>query len=515
MAKKTAQPTKGNKESSDGGKEPAASKSILQQGNVVHFEAVVRSDGDASLFALETELTQGNLADFVPASGRRQRAATVLQGLGFRVRHVGTFSISAEGPRGLWEKTFGTKVEKREQLITASPDGGDEVVPTRNVSYWSHMAGVDFTVPPELDQLVERAYPQRPPLFFESPLPPRVGYHHLRVPADLAMMMRGAHVHQEGVTGQGVLVAMTDTGFYRHPFYTWHGYNYNVTLSPDSTHPEKDEVGHGTAEAANVFALAPGVDFIGLKMGPNPTLAFKAAADLYPGVMTNSWGFDIEGPTLPNFLKPLEAAVIEAVRERGITVCFSAGNGHFGFPGQMPEVISVGGAFASESVDRSRAELEASDYASSFVSKIYPGRRVPDVCGLVGMKPRAVYIMLPVEPGDEIDVDLANGGTFPDGDETATDDGWAVISGTSAASPQVAGICALLKQAQPGLSPELVRSVLRSSAIDITRGKSAMGESAGPGHDGATGAGLVDAYAAYRLCRSITPRALHALPGPR
>ncbi|NEQ27971.1 MAG: S8 family serine peptidase, partial [Microcoleus sp. SIO2G3] len=381
----------------------------------------------------------------------------------------------------------------------------------------SHVAGAPFSIPEPLSGLVERAYPQRPPILFEapSPLPPRVSYHHLKVPDDVALICRSTPVHKVGVTGKGVLVAMVDSGFYKHPFYKWHGYNYNATLAPDAIRVEKDEVGHGTAEAANIFANAPDIDFIGVKWGDNATLAFKTASDLHPAVMTNSWGYDLTGETtLPNFLKPLEAAVIEAVRRRGITVCFSAGNGHTGFPGMMPEVISVGGVYAHDTLDGDDFLLEASNYASSFDSLIYPGRHVPDVCGLVGMVPRAIYIMLPVEPADEIDTGLGGGG-YPDKDETATNDGWAVISGTSAASPQLAGVCALLKQVQPGLSPELIKSILKASARDVKKGKSAHGQWSGEGNDGATGAGLVDAHAAYKLARSVTLRNINSLPAPR
>jgi subtilisin family serine protease len=308
---------------------------------------------------------------------------------------------------------------------------------------------------------------------------------------------------------------MPDTGFYKHPFYAWHGYNYHATLSPDAINLEKDEIGHGTAEAANIFSNAPDIDFVGVKMGENSTLAFKAASDLYPAVMTNSWGFDLSGEkSLPNFLKPLEAAVIEAVRKRGITVCFSAGNGHVSFPGMMPDVLSVGGVYAHERLAGNDFDLEASDYASSFDSLIYPGRHVPDVCGLVGMLPRGIYIMLPVEPGDAIDTGLA-GRRYPNKDETTAKDGWAVISGTSAASPQVAGVCALLKQIQPGLPPDLVKTILRASARDVKKGRSNMGQPAGIGFDGATGTGLVDAFSAYKLARSVTIRDLSALPSPR
>ena len=106
---------------------------------------------------------------------------------------------------------------------------------------------------------------------------------------------------------------------------------------------------------------------------------------------------------------------------------FSAGNGHVAFPGMMPEVISAGGVY----VDQSGA-MRASDYASAFTSKIYPGREVPDACGLVGKADNgAQYIMLPVQPGCEID--------RQNSDRTGLNDGWAVISGTSAAAPQMAG----------------------------------------------------------------------------
>lgn len=507
-------PRKGRR--TQGAKATKVTQSTAGAPDSVVFEAVLKAD--RSMFEPTEVMTPQNLEKFQPPRGMAVRAARVLEGLGFKVWNIGTFSISGEGPRDVWEQVFGTRLQqKKRRLSKALPELGE-------VRYWAHLPETPFHIPPALSELIERAYPQLPPILFaESPLPPRVGYHHLRVPADVGTVLRAALVHKYRVTGSGVLVAMPDTGFYKHQFYAWHGYNYNATLAPDAIEVEHDEVGHGTAEAANVFSCAPDVDFVGVKMGSNATLAFKTASDLHPAVMTNSWGYDLQDEdgkpqdTLPNFLRPLEAAVIEAVRERGITVCFSGGNGQYSFPGQMPEVIAVGGVFARDVIDEVTDEfvLEASDYASSFDSRIYPGRHVPDVCGLVGVQPRGIYIMLPVEPGDEIDRGLAGGGAFPGGDETGPDDGWAVISGTSAACPQVAGVCALLKQAQPGLSPDLIKAILRASARDIRLGESFHGQPAGLGHDGATGAGLVDALAAYRLARSVTLRNVHSLPSPR
>ena len=160
----------------------------------------------------------------------------------------------------------------------------------------------------------------------------------------------------------------------------------------------------------------------------NSNGAFNAAVGLAPDIITCSWGSSVQNPPLSAANVVLAASVASAVAA-GIVVVFSAGNGHWGFPGQHPDVISAGGVF----MDAAGA-LRASDYASGFASNVYPGRNVPDLCGLVGMRPRAAYIMLPLQEGCEIDVDLA-GGTHPNGDETPNNDGWAAISGTSAAAP--------------------------------------------------------------------------------
>ena len=106
--------------------------------------------------------------------------------------------------------------------------------------------------------------------------------------------------------------------------------------------------------------------------------------------------------------------------------------------------------------------------------------------------------MLPLQPGCEID--------RQNGDGTALDDGWAVISGTSAAAPQLAGVVALMLEKNPGLTADDIKDAFNQSSVDVVNGSANAasnenngGMPAGPGRDGATGAGLVDVSAAMAL----------------
>ena len=110
--------------------------------------------------------------------------------------------------------------------------------------------------------------------------------------------------------------------------------------------------------------------------------------------------------------------------------------------------------------------------------------------------------MLPIPEGCQIDAGEA-GGTHPNGDETAANDGWAAFSGTSAATPQVAGVCALIKQACARLTPPQVRDILMSTARDVTTGTNHpnFGNTAVVGPDNATGNGLVGANKAVLLAK--------------
>jgi subtilisin family serine protease len=459
---------------------------------------------------------------------------------GFRPTRRGKLTASVRGTKALFEQTFGTKLEQ----VKLDPE---ENYAFRSLYYPPD--GAPWSPPPELANLIDDAYIQWPHIYMAArktpargavrrgrkagapqavklmdavPMPgaaadpPNSGYFRLNVETDVTNLLNVSPVHQAGTTGKGVRVCMVDTGFaYGHPYFAKRKYNTTVDLAPHVTNDAADGFGHGTAESANLLAVAPGVTFTGIKVGsdddPDGSASmlegFQQALQHNPQIISLSMGYDLRDQStwkqlgeLPNTYAPLEAEIQAAVA-KGIIVVFSAGNGHFSFPGMMPDVISAGGVFVDQS-----GNTQASNYASAFHSKIYAGRSVPDFCGLVGMLPRAMYIMLPLPPGSETDKEMSSpDGQGNPGDGTATSDGWGVLSGTSAAAPQLAGVCALLLQKNPGLTPADMKALLRRSARSVTKGAANptsddnnIGEPASSGDTGAAGAGLVDAFAAWK-----------------
>jgi subtilisin family serine protease len=283
-----------------------------------------------------------------------------------------------------------------------------------------------------------------------------------------------------------------------HPYYVSQGYNIQP-LVPEVTGSPQDDIasGHGTGIAACALAIAPGVTFTPYQIHLDPALAFANASMDDPDIITCSWA--------TSYSNALFLSIYDAVA-KGIVVCFACGNeGIIGWPGSLPAVISVGGAYLHE--DNS---IEASNYASSGLNPLNPGRQVPDLCGIVGMAPHGVFIALPTQPGSLLDHAFGcdNADEYPPEsglscdivDGTAPDDGWLVASGTSSAAPMVAATAALIMHGNPAIKgdPEAVRAALVKSCMDVTTGTSANGQAAAPGTDLATGAGLVQAYEAVK-----------------
>ncbi len=485
-----------------GGKTPSGSRTDKEGFSIpprLFANVSPHSVGGMSMFDYAGPFDASIVSNFMSEEDLIYRTAGALQDAGFEVLQLSPYTINVAAPIATFERAFKTRIVPHE--LPTLKAGNVQDTATYFSTDSTDRFGLLLPKGTAFENLIEGVAIETPRYYFATlPLPPTKGYWHLDVPAGVSLACNSDKAHRGGITGRGIRVAMVDSGHFAHPYFAGRGYRVQaVTLAPGAVNAATDDNGHGTAESANIFANAPDCELLPVKMSfANTLAAFNAAVALAPDIITCSWGSSVRNPPLSPADQALAAAITDAVA-RGIVVVFSAGNGHFGFPGQHPDVISAGGVFRAPD-----GSLRASDYASGFVSSIYAGRNAPDLCGLVGMRPRAAYIMLPLQPGSDIDTDLATGGAHPNGDETAGNDGWAAISGTSAAAPQLAGVAALIKQACPRLTPSEVRDIMVRTAIDVTAGNcnpACGGAAAGPGSDVATGSGLVDANAAVLVAK--------------
>jgi len=442
---------------------------------------ILRSISGKSVREARLTMTHHNVHEFLPRAVTRDTARNALSQRGFHIDFVAETHLSISGPKDLFQQVFQVRLVPHPSPYITTPKERDK--------HHHHASTVSPSIPPEFADSIEAISFPGPVKRHTGSVPPTLPYYHLRVPDDIARGMDALRAHANGITGAGIRLAIVDTGFMTppHPYYANRGYNIqDVVSDPLDPSPGDDSLGHGTSIAACALAVAPGAILTVYKEYSNTAAAFARAVAGGSHIISCSW-------EEPEFNHALHLAINHAVW-KGIVVVFSCGNalgndGPVGWPGCEPAVISVGGAFIHQD-----GAIEAANYASSGRNPNEPGRQVPDLCGIVGMRQYGVLIALPTQP--DSDRDRAGATTAADG--TAPDDGWAVSSGTSAAAPMVAGVAALAMQANPALvgKPEGVRALLSGSCFDVTTGVSASGEAAGPGKDPATGDGLAQAYRA-------------------
>ncbi len=262
----------------------------------------------------------------------------------------------------------------------------------------------------------------------------------------------------QGVYGQGVVVANMDSGVdVNHPDLSshWRG-GSNSWYDPYGQHPTTptDLSGHGTQTmgvmvggdaGGTTVGVAPGAQWIAVKIfddsGNSTATAIHLGfqwlldpdsnpnTDDAPNIVNNSWTY-----TNPGCYLDFEPD-LQALRSAGILPVFAAGNGgpttNTSYsPANNPSAFAVGAINNSSQI-----------YAYSS--------RGPTTCGgSSGPYPELVA------PGVNIfTTDLYNG-YYP-------------VTGTSLASPHVAGGLALLLSAYPNLSATDQQNVLINSAIDL------------------------------------------------
>ncbi|MDX8031843.1 S8 family serine peptidase [Lentzea sp. BCCO 10_0856] len=258
--------------------------------------------------------------------------------------------------------------------------------------------------------------------------------------------------HQRGITGKGIKVAIVDTGVdENHPDLKGQQIaEKNFTTDPDNT----DNVGHGTHVGSTVAShdtkyggVAPGAQLIDAKVcvefGCQESWildGMRWAAEQGAQVVNMSLG----GGDTPE-IDPLEQAVNDLTAQYGTLFVIAAGNS--GSTGSVSSPSTAEAALSVGAVDRD-------DSLAPFSSK---GPRIGDS----GLKPEVTA------PG--VGIVAAAAGT--NGDHFAA-------SGTSMATPHVAGAAALLRQQHPEWTPAQLKSALATTAKP-TAGVSAFDQGAG------------------------------------
>ncbi|MBI3554869.1 MAG: S8 family serine peptidase [Deltaproteobacteria bacterium] len=297
--------------------------------------------------------------------------------------------------------------------------------------------------------------------------PPVIQEHHVSLPDQLGRILGADRAHARKITGRGVRVAVIDSGFYPHPFYLARGYRIRHIPTRKERNPNVDEYGHGTAQLASLFAVAPEVEALAIKcMDRDPSYALEKAIALRPDILSCAWGFNIDHDEqgasprprpVPSQYVKMQRLIREA-HDQGITVVAAGGNGQFAFPGSMPEVIAAGGIYYAPD-----GKFYPSDISSRFESSFFPGRMVPDLCGIVGDLPHGRLLLVPVPPKAKL-ARRPGFATTAMGGASDVGSGWAMFSGTSAATAMISGACALLLQYSPKLSPRRIKEILMDGA---------------------------------------------------
>jgi subtilisin family serine protease len=421
-----------------------------------------------------------------------------LERSGFKILAESQLGLSVLGEAKQFEQLTGGEVRIVEKLVHK---GGDvhEYVTHLDIKGKNQPKTLGVGRPKSKSLKIDGVVLEKPTQFqavFPSPIPLPSPKYHLNPPNDIAVLLGAVEAHQQGFRGQDVTIAMPDSGWYRHPYFTANRYNIKTPIvAVPGDNPSKDPAGHGTAQSANIFAVAPAATLQPIRVGTGSRAAFLKAKALKPQIITNSLFAPSDYPPAPD---PDEhdlslAAEIKDAIEKGILVIFAAGNGQFSIEPQVPGVLAAGGVYVDEN-----GVYKASDMASGYRSPWFGGVVVPTVCGLCGMQGDLKYLMLPVPAGSRLDHTASKGVGGAKRDFTAQDDGWAVLSGTSSAAPQVAGAAALILSARPRLRPEQIIDALSQTALDIVLGHSfsQFNQPAGLGFDNATGWGLINASAA-------------------
>ena len=338
-------------------------------------------------------------------------------------------------------------------------------------------------------------------------------------------MVRAPDVWALGFTGQGVVIAGQDTGIrwthaaIKQKYRGWNGlrlaadHNYNwhdsihAPQSGGSCGPDQlapcDDNGHGTHTIGTMVGdngsteqvgVAPGAQWIGCRnmnagdgrpasynecaqwlLAPTDLAGQNPRPDLAPDVISNSWGCPAsEECTAGTEVK----AAIDALVDGGILFVAAAGNGS----------STCGGIIDQPSILDSAFVVGATDINDKLAGYSLRG----PVPGVTRIRP-----------------DLSAPGSAVRSATNGSDISYTSLSGTSMATPHVAGVAALIMSVNPSLKgdPHRVESILRSTVTTagitnpVTQSCGGIPSTTWPNY--ALGYGRVNAYDAFLVAEKI------------
>lgn len=302
---------------------------------------------------------------------------------------------------------------------------------------------------------------------------------------------------------------------------------YDARYDPQSLYAEHQDSkgganpwdGHGTSCAGIVAArnntvgvvgVAPGVKILPVRIGSSlvevsdgkvvrTPIYFASPAQIADAmiwavnhgarILSNSWGGGMTYDVLRD-------AIREASSAGAVVICASGNDNENRplYPARYEETIAVG-ALSPCGERKNPSSCDGEWWWGSN----YGNPELPDASQIDLVAPGVLVAT----------TDITGDGGYVPANSTLGKDGNYFLSfnGTSSACPHVAGVAALVLSANPYLSSEEVRQILRESARDV-------GE---PGWDAETGFGLVNAYQAVDLAlqRTIDLLPVHlSIPDP-
>ncbi|MDQ0418817.1 serine protease AprX [Croceifilum oryzae] len=290
-----------------------------------------------------------------------------------------------------------------------------------------------------------------------------------RVYASLDLSAKSTGVRQlqleRNLMGTGITIAILDTGLFPHPdlinpvsrivgfidlvqgktdYYDDHGHG---------THCAGSAAGNGFSSQGIYMGAAPEAKIVGVKV-----LDQHGGGKLSTVVRGIEWcvmnqkeyqldilSLSLGAPAIQSYRKDPLAQASRIAWHNGIMVCTAAGNdgpkpGTISSPGHDPLILTVGAAYHEVAMFSSRGPTK-------------DGWMKPDLYA-----PGTDIISLNV-PGSELELQFL---------DRCVDDHYLRLSGTSMATPYVAGICALLLEENPNLTPNDLKAILTSTAKEIS-----------------------------------------------